>query len=174
MKLGDLVEFEGQRWVVRRVDTVQATLLDAKGQTRDVAHDLDLTGGCKVLANPATEWPCLTVRDNPKGMFLVGLARPKWVSSTRPSGHTALQQYVDWVPSDPARAGGTLFINPELHVQPAEVLLVQWKKGATTPLKVPVHFGTVSQRVARAERKKPAEVTVYDRLLDDRFDDEDA
>lgn len=166
MKLGDLVEFEEQRWVVRRIDTAHATLLDAKGQTRDVAHDSDLTGGCKVLANPATEWPCLTVRDNPKGMFLVGLARPQG------RGHTALQQYVDWVPSDPARAGGTLFINPALGVQPAEVLLVQWKKGATTPLKVPVHFGTVGQRVARAERKKPAEVTVYDRLLDDRFDED--
>lgn len=168
MKLGDLVEFEDEPWIVRRISAAQATLLDAKGQTRDVAADLDLTGGCKVWANPATEWPCLTVKDNPKGMFLTGLTRP----NTR--GPTVLQPYVDWVPSDPARAGGVIFLNPALEIRPAEVLLVQWKKGAVTPVKVPVHFGTVGQRVARAERKKPAEVTVYDRLLDDRFDDEDA
>lgn len=167
MKLGDLVDIEGQPWIVRRVDAAQAMLLDAKGQTMDVAHDLDLTGGCKVVANPATEWPCLTVKDNPKGVFLVGLVRPQ--GRTR---FTALRQYVDWVPSDPARAGGTIFLNPDLGVQPAEVLLVQWKKGATTPLKVPVHFGTIDQRRARMERKKPVEVTAYDRLLDDRFDED--
>lgn len=165
MKLGDLVEFEGQAWIVRRVDdrsTLRASLLAANGQVRDVAHDLDLTGGCKVVANPATEWHCLTVKDNPKGIFLVGLTR----------GGAVLRPYVDWLLSDPARAGGTIFVNPAAGVKPADVLLVHWKKGAITPLKVPVHFGTVGQRIARVERRKPAETTVYDRLLDDRFDDE--
>jgi hypothetical protein len=167
---GDLVQHEGRAWLVRRSreNELSVTLQDAQGRNLEVTSDLDQTGVCQVVANPAAEWPFVVVRDNVKGKFMVRVSRTVGMSVV------PLTMYVDWVPSDPARPGGPVFLNPALGVRPAETLLISWQNGSSTSLHIPVHFGTVGQRIERAARKKPPEVTVYDRLLDDRFDDEDA
>ncbi len=164
MKLGDLVDYEGQRWVVHRErpDGATVVLLNARGQAREVPGGL---ADCVVVANPTTEWPCLTVRDNPRGMFLVEV--------TRATTGARLVPYVDWILSDPTRAGGMMFVRPDLGVQSAEVLLLRWRQGKASSVRVPVPFATVGQRVARVEGKKPKQVTGYDRLLVDRFDSDD-
>lgn len=169
MKFGDLIRYENQSWLVRRYDdrfTKQATLQDAQGKRVEIPIDLDATGGCEVVAHPATEWPFIIVRDNPKGKFMVQLIRT--VNRQR----VPLTLYADWVPSDPARPGGSIFLNPSLGIQPAETLVVEWASSRPTAVQVPVHFGTVGQRVERAARKAPAEVTAFDQLLADRFDED--
>ena len=170
MKLGDLVQYDNQSWLVCRCDarfTKLATLQNAQGLKVDIAIDLDVTTrDCEVVANPSAEWPYLIVKDNPRGKFMVQLFRT--VNRQR----VPLSLYSEWVPSDPARPGGSIFLNPSLGVQPAETLIIEWASCRPTSVQVPVHFGTVDQKVVRASRKKPAEVTIYDRLLDDRFDEE--
>lgn len=170
MKLGDLVSHEGRTWLVRSYDDRSlrlATLDDLAGRTLEVPHDLDATEDCRVLDHPATSWPYLIVRDNPKGTFITGLARV--VRGVR----TPLTLLEEWCPNDPARPGGPIYVNPTVGVLPADILLVSWLRGSDTSVQVPVTFGTMAQKVARAERKKPTEVTVYDRLLQDRFEDND-
>lgn len=172
MKLGDLVSYEDRVWLVRSYDDRSlrvAVLDDLAGRTQEVPHDLDAqeSGGCRVLDHPATSWPYLIVRDNPKGTFITGLAR------VARGVRTPLTLLRDWCPNDPARPGGPVYVNPTVGVLPADLLLVSWLKGSDTSVQVPVTFGTMAQKVARAERKKPTEVTAYDRLLQDRFEDGD-
>lgn len=121
---------------------------------------------CQVVAHPMTEWPYLVVRDNQRGRFIVGLTR---VVRGR---KTPLTLLADWVHNDPARPGGPLYLNGDLGIQTAEVLLVSWMNGPDTSVQVPVGFGTMGQKVARQTRKKVAPPTNYDRLLQDRFDED--
>lgn len=164
MKLGDLVQYQDQPWVVRRCVPPTAILLDAGGHNIEIPCE---DPACQVIANPSTEWPFLIVRDNPRGGVLKGLTRVVSVRS-----RVTLERFHEWVPSDPARSGGSIFINPTVRLFPAEVLLVHWSNGPDTSVKVPVHFATVTQRVARQQLKRPPEVTVFDHLLVDRFDED--
>ena len=170
MKLGDIVQYENQNWMVRRYDdreTRLAVIQNAQGQNVEIPHDLDSTEDCRVVAHPQTDWPYVIVRESQRGKFITALTR---VVRGRKVPLTLL---VDWLPNDPARPGGPLYLNPQVGIQPAEVLLVSWSNGPDTSVQVPVHMGTVAQRVLRVERKKPQEVTNYDRLLQDRFDEDD-
>lgn len=171
MKLGDIVHYQEKVWRVRDYDDSYvrlATLWDGQTGLLEIPHDLDATDPtCKVLGHPATEWPYAIVRDNTRGRFMVGLTR---VVRGRKVPLTLLSE---WLPNDPARPGGPVYLNPELGIKPAETLLVSWSNGPDTPLQIPVHFGTMSQKVARQTRKKLPPPTSYDRLLNDRFDEDD-
>jgi len=145
-----------------------ATLWDGKASVIEVPHDLDTTDPtCKVLGHPATEWPYAIVKDSPKGRFMVGITR---VVRGRKVPLTLLSE---WLPNDPARPGGPVYLNPNLGIVPAETLLVSWSNGPDTPLQIPVTFGTMGEKVARQTRKKAAPPTGYDQLLRDRFDEDE-
>lgn len=170
MRLGDLVRHQDKVWLVRRYDDSQlrlATLQDAAGQTIEVPHDLDQTPECVVLANPFSEWPYLIVRENSRGRFMSGLSRV--VRGVR----VPFVMLTEWLPNDPARPGGPVYLNPEAGVRPADTLLVSWSNGPDTSVHVPVAFGTMAQKVARIARKKAPTPTNYDRLLQDRFGEDD-
>ena len=169
MKLWDLVEHQKRIWVVSHLDshTQLATLRDPQGRTIEVPADLDGSAGCSVLANPPEDWPYVMVRDNPKGKSIEQVYRV--VEHKR----YPLTMFLHWCPSDPARAGGALFLSPDIGLLPAETILIGWAAGSTTAVKVPLDFSTVGERVARQAKKVPVELTVFDRLLEDRFGEDD-
>ena len=169
MKLWDLVEHQKRFWVVAHLDanTQTATLRDPQGRTMEVPTGLDGSAGCRVIANPPEDWPFVMVRDNPKGKTIQQVYRV--VRHNR----VPLTMFVDWCPSDPARPGGALFLNPALGLLPAETVLIGWAAGAATSLQVPLDFLTVAERVASQTKKVPLELTGFDRLLEDRFGDDE-
>lgn len=164
MKINDLVQYQEKRWIVRHLGELEATLQDGEGKNLSIALDVpDLL----VIANPPEDWPYLMVRDHPKGRFIASITR------TVNRARTWLTKYVDWVPSDPARPGGAVFFNPDLDLKPAETLIINWAAAHATGITVPIHFGTVAQKVAQVVAEKPQPATVYDRLLEDRFEDDE-
>ena len=170
MKLGDLVRWDGRYWIVRRYDpkrTRTSTLQDWEGRLQDVAFDSDEV---EVIANPGTEWPFVMLKDNPKGV------RIKTISRIVNHAPLPITRATDWVPSDPTRPGGALFLNPSLGLKTAETLLIEWEAGMSTSIRIPSGFATMFAKVARAEaaRAKPVESTAYDALLrDDKFGGDD-
>lgn len=118
------------------------------------------------MGNPGRDWPYIMIRDNPRGKFMRQAFRI--IRGQR----VPLVLMVDWLPNDPARPGGPIYLNPELGIMSAEVLQIVWEQGGVTAHKVPVGFGTMQQRVTKAARKKAPEPTNYDRLLADRFDED--
>lgn len=171
MKQGDIVRHKDHLWFVRRYDDTHyrvATLQNSKGETLEVPHDADAgeQPDCVVLGNPPAEWPYAIVKENPRGRFITGVTR------IQRHMRVPLTMLVDWVPNDPVRSGGPMYFSPETGIQPAETLLISWSNGPETSLQIPVNFGSMGQRVSRAN-KKPAATTIYDRLLQDRFDGDD-
>lgn len=168
MKLGDLVRFEDQYWVVRRYDpkrTRTALLLDKDGRTREIPFDHPV----QVIVNPGEAWPFITVKDNPAGQRIEGIARAVDMEPV------PLRLYEDWVPSDPARPGGPIFLNPAMGLRTAETLIVTWRRGRSSTVTVPAGLATVGARVARAEaaRVRPEQETSYNALLMDALGDDE-
>lgn len=163
MKLSDVVRFENQIWLVRRYDpkrTRTAILIDWEGRLRSIRFDAPEV---EVIANPTKEWPFITVRDNPKGVRITHI--------TRIVNHllVSLNRMIDWVPSDPVRPGGSIFLNPSLGFKPSDTLLLHWEKGSPTSVRIPSGFATMEVKVARADaaKQKVEALTAYDKLLQD-------
>jgi hypothetical protein len=175
VKLGDLVSHENRFWIVTRYDpkrTKTATLREADGTALEVPCNAPVT----VIANPGQEWPFVAAPLKPKWGPITTLARPTSPGTVATGGLiiVPLTLYQDWLPSEPSRAGGSIFLNPALHLQAADTLLATHSNGRSSSLVIPGHFGTVYQRRARAAASpKPVDRTAYDRLLDDdQFEDD--
>jgi hypothetical protein len=172
MKLGDLVLYNDQPWIVSRYDpkrTRTAVLLASSGVQEEVAHDLDVSGGVQVLANPGNNWPFITVPAK------VGYS----VAALTYQGRT-LAHVSEWVTSDPLRSGGPVFLNPSIGLRYGDLFLVSYRgvrdprKVVSVRVNVPRDFGTVRQRQTRAEaaRPKPEDRNAFTRLLsEDPFGD---
>jgi len=164
MKLGDLVQYKGTHWIVRRHDpkrTRMATLVAASGQSEEVAHDSDAKGQVVVIANPSTEWPFIVLKERPKFGKLVEIIRFRGMTVT-----AHLQLNVDWVPSDPLRSGGAVFFSPTLGLLVGETLSALHEHGRAS-FTVPANFTTVRARVEKATPKPREPKSAYDHLLDE-------
>lgn len=175
MKLGDLVSHETRFWIVTRYDpkrTKTATLREADGTALEVSCDAPVT----VIANPGQDWPFIAAPLKPKWGPIVTLTRPTSPGTVATGGMVivTLTLYQDWLPSEPSRAGGSIFLNPALGLQAADYLLATHSNGRASSIVIPGHFGTVYQRQARAAASpKPDPRTAYTRLLgDDPFEDD--
>ena len=165
MKLNDLVQYQDSRWIVRHMGDQEATLQDNQGKNVVVQV---ASPDCVVVANPPEEWPFLIVRDHPKGKRITAITR------TVNKARVWLTPYVDWVPSEPTRPGGSIFFSPALGLLPAETLLINWAAAHATSVQVPTHFGTLADKAAKAAiADKPKDANIYDRLLEDRFGDDE-
>lgn len=173
MKTGDLVQFDGARCFLLRMDpqTRMAALVYPDGRKVEVPDTLDVDDPVRlqVVANPSSEWPmvaCPTKRG----------AGPV-IRVTVPPRNRELRQWVDWMPADPLRAGGTIFFNPALRLSGGDLLLATHRSGFVSRITVPLKFGTVAQRVAAvpAPRFEPQpERTRFNRDdLDIRLDEKD-
>lgn len=147
----------------RHVRTV--TLIRWDGTLEEVEDDLK---GVRIVCDPATDWPFVMapVRFSKAGRV------EKLIRPAKAGGRNQeLAPYIDWAPSDPFRAGGSLFLNPELGLRYGEVLSAQHKDGVTMS-RVPIskNFGTMKQRELK-KTAKPKVFNRYEALFDD--DDED-
>lgn len=176
MKLGDLVLHLGRHWMVSRYDAKRsrtATLLAADGTQTEIPHDLDAVGGVTVIANPSADWPFIMVP--PKNGWVLGDIRHEGRVLTR---------FTEWVPSDPSRTGGPVFLAPNPAFRYGVTLLITYASstkrkapvGGTIRIDIPRDFGTVKQRAAKVAAARPQleERNAYDRILsDDQIGDDD-
>ena len=167
MKLGDVVQQEGTYWMVVRYDprrTRTADLLSSAGPLVTVPFDAPV----EVVANPSQDWPYVALKVSPRLGPIKNLSRP-------PSAQD-LVLYRDWMPSEPSRAGGSIFLNPKLRLRHGDYLLAHHENGKTSGISIQATFGTVAQNKKRVEAKpKPVERTAFSRLLEDKQlgDDDD-
>lgn len=166
MKLGDVVHQNGTYWMVVRYDprrTRTADLLSSAGPLITIAFDAPV----EIVANPSQDWPYVAAKVSPRFGPIKGLSRPPATQ------HLVL--YRDWLPSEPSRAGGSLFLNPKLGLRYGDYLLAHHENGKTSGISIPQTFGTVAQAKKRVEAKpKPVERTAYSMLLEDKqIGDED-
>lgn len=162
LQIGDLVEFEGARWLVsqqhRGVRTVILRQLD--GKSLEIANDL---ATCKVIAH-LPNWPFLTLPNKTSPLTEITITRGQKTSVLKPM-HA-------WVPAEPLHNGGCVYFNPKLDLRPGEVLAAKHANGSMTRVNVTKTFGTLRRKVAIEEAKKPSvPQTRYDHLL---MEDDDA
>lgn len=141
MKVGNIVEYEGHRWRVYREDkhVKTMTLLRWDGATEEVAAD---DSRVKVMWDPS-KWPFVAAKVNLKAGPFTGLIL------TRKGRSLNLRPYVDWVPSDQSRAGGSIFVNPLLGLKLGEVLVAVHTNGTRVRIPITQEFGTMTNRKRR-------------------------
>ena len=171
MRLGDLVEWGGQRWIVRRVerDTRICILHDGKN-VETIPDDLDKLkpGICQVIANPPNDWPNVSLTSRPKFGRIVNVQQPTL------GGTHNLEPLHDWMVADPLQPGGAIFFNPILRLKYGDQLLAIYERGRAR-IEIPREFLSTAQRIAKAQapEPEPRKISVYDRLRRNEFADDD-
>jgi hypothetical protein len=165
VKLGDIVKREGAYWLVTRFDpkrTRTADLRSASGTVLTIPHN----GVVEVIANPSQDWPYVAAPLKPRLGPILSLARPPTMSP--------LALYRDWMPSEPSRAGGSIFLNPKLGLRHGDTLVAIHGSGGNSRIDIPATFGTVKQNKARVAAKPKPERNAFTRILEDKqIGDED-
>lgn len=182
MRLGDLVDWGGRRWIVRRHERGTRTVILHDGdQTEVLPDDLDKTKSeeCQVIANPPNDWPFVAIMQRPKFGRLLNVARPEMVRPNSSVSHaqgqvTNLIHLQDWVVADPTQPGGALFFNPLLNLQLGDLLLGIYERGRAR-IQIPREFLSTREKIARvtAPSPEPPRISVYDRLRRNEFADDD-
>ena len=175
MIVGDLVAYDGKRWLVSKVDrplkvALLSILSDDSGQKSEVPLEWENPPESKlsVIANPTETWPFITVVGKKWAGPLLQIEQP------RPRRHIRiLHRGTDWVPVDPSQEGGVIFFDPALKLKIGDFLVGTHRSGAIIRMTVPPTFGTVLARVARSAQVKKVEEgpkSSFNRILDE--DDE--
>jgi hypothetical protein len=166
MKQGDLVEYQGKRWVVQKYDprrTRTATLANCSensGVSFEVPHDLDRDPKeLRVVSNPMTEWPFFVPPEKPRFGELLEVSLIKGMEGQ------PLQPYYDWV-----LIGHSVFFRPDLNPRLGDVFFCTYAKGSQRVL-VNKSVGTMKQRTTKKVRVKKQPKTAYDHLLADDDDE---
>jgi len=161
MNVGDLIEWQGKRWLVRKIDqsTETAFVVANDGQDTVVDSDADKRGECRVVCNPPRDWPFVV---------LTRRGRVLDVSRATPRGAVPLIRFVDWVKADDLQLGGSVFINPDLRLMYPDRLIVTDAGGPTSSVEIPRNFCSVKDkpppRPSRSEREPKS---IYDHFFDD-------
>ena len=163
MRLGDLIEWSGQRWIVRRIERPTRTALIYNGGrfSETIPDDLDKKddGKCRVVANPPDEWPFVTVTQRPRAGRLLRVERPS-INGER----QVLVAYHDWVVADPTQPGGAIFLNPSLQLRQGETLLVAYETGSTRSV-IPRNFQSTVEKAAKGNVVEDApKMSIYDHI----------
>lgn len=164
IQIGDLVEFEGARWLVsqqhRGVRTVVLRQLD--GRSQEIPNDLP---ACKVIVHLPSKWPFLKLPEKSSPITDITIARDAKTSVLKPM-HA-------WVPAEPLHNGGVIYFHPKLDLRPGEVLAAKHANGQLTRVNITKSYGTLRRKLDLEESKKPVvPQTRYDHLLmEDEGDD---
>jgi hypothetical protein len=171
MKVGDLVRYLDGFWLVTRYDpkrTRTASLLNREGVALEVAHDDEAV---VVVANPSEDWPFISAPVKPSMGPVASLSRSTAYADD------VFELYRDWMPSEPTRAGGSIFFNPSLGLKSGDYVLARHVNGKCSGIVIPRNFSTVRQKqasVAAKVKPKEADKTAYTRLMgEDPFGDDD-
>jgi len=154
MKLGDLVKYQDKLWLVngsdKQVRTVYLSCQD--GTQTEIADQLDRTDPdtVKVVANPSEQWNLLTSPVCSGFGPLVKMTVPGVLGRKE----RVLTPWVEWIPSDPLRGGGSIFVHPSIKLLPGMVLFVTHKNGSINRINVPKVVGSVKQRQKLAQQKR--------------------
>jgi hypothetical protein len=144
------------------------------GEKREVPVDLDthMPDKIQVICNPSLEWHVLSVKVKPKsGPFVEAKAPTSIPGHALTYNPRRLVNWEDWIPSDPFREGGSVFINPAFGLRTGDLVVFTHKKGTQTRMVVPANFGTVAaMRASLVPAKKP-ETNRFTHMLD--FDDDE-
>ncbi len=171
MESGDLLEWRGARWLVRRIDgqTRTAFLVSATGDDEVLGAD-EGPPTCQVICNPAKTWPFVTLPS--RKTRLIGVSRlgiQDHSSLRRDHREVPLTRLTDWVKADDLQQGGALFLNPALRLVYRDRLIALYED-RRLPIEIPRDFRPVAQKIpirkAQSERPK----SLYDHVMDD--DDE--
>lgn len=159
--IGDLVKFDGNRWVVSQQHAGTRTLIlrQLDGRSVEIAND---DPRCEAIVNLPTKWPFIALRRKKSRIERITITRTKT---------SLLRPMMGWVPADPLHCGGVIYFNPALHLRPGEVLVAYHQDGTTTRINVTKSFGTVQRKIDLAESKQSKQSLSmpnrYDILLED-------
>jgi hypothetical protein len=167
MEVGDLVSYKEQRWFVLIYDRVAkvVVLLNQLREQVELPSDFEVTNPTllQVVVNPSKKWQLLTAKVKSNAGLFVRLVIPGL------PGHSeiVLNPWVDWIPSDPLRDGGSFFVNPERKLRPGVLLLATHQNGSVVRVMVPQTIGTVAKRKASkaVANQPPKPYTRYSRIL---------
>jgi hypothetical protein len=162
MKTGDLIDLDGKRYQVGqfRRDVRTFMVYDVTGVGREVPDDIPH----KVVAQPPSTWPFITSKEHPKHGAVASVQIP--------SRQRELTPLEDWAPSEPTRAGGSIFLNPALGLRLGDTVNVTLRSGKIVRVTIQRSFASVPQRIERAAAKPKEPKTAFDHLLEGD-DDED-
>jgi len=138
---GDLIQWRGQLWLVRKVDRelVTAVVESADRRTEVLPSDADQTGACEVWCSPPREWPSAALP-------FCSLTRLGHVWRAR----TELTRLQDWVKLDDFQIGGALYLNPELRLGYGDRLTVVYlgsrDRRTARSVEIPRHFSPLPTR----------------------------
>ena len=177
MILGDLIQWEGKLWLVRKVDHSLATAF-LEGQARNTAilgTEADSEKVCQVLCNPLRDWPCLTLPPR-TGTFL-GL------SAARRGVMSPLAYLEHWVKMGEFQMGGGVLLNPALGLIYGDRLIAEYSHPRTHrrqafAVDIPRHFRPIEKKIEGLEAAAAKQIpkvqpkpegppTLYDHLRDD-------
>jgi hypothetical protein len=173
VEIGDLVNYDSQRWFVLNLDRVsrRVSLLNQNGVRVELPKEFDITDPetLQVAVNPSKSWQLLTAKVKSASGPFVRMVVPGLPGR----GEIVLEPWVDWIPSDPLREGGSFFVNPECKLQPGVILLATHKNGSVVRIQVPQTIGTVAKRKAAkvAANPPPRPYTRYTRIMKGFEDD---
>lgn len=173
MRLGDLIDWAGHRWIVRRIERATRTAIvhDGEQTSETIPDDLDKTKPeeCQVVANPANDWPFVSLAQRPKFGRLLKVSRPSLQGTV-----TDLAPYREWVVADPAQPGSAIFFSPLLNLQTGDLLLATYERGSAR-VQIPREFLSTAEKMARAAAPPPEapKLSVYDRLRRNDYADDD-
>ena len=173
VEVGDLVNYEGQRWFVLSYDRVAklVALLNQSGERVELPQDFDVTDpiSLQVAVNPSKHWQMLTAKvKSASGPFIRMI-----IPGLPGRAEIVLDPWIDWIPSDPLREGGSFFVNPERKLRPGVLLLATHRDGSVVRVVVPQTIGTVAKRKAAkvAAAPPPKPYTRYTRIMKGFEDD---
>jgi hypothetical protein len=167
MQLGDIIRRENTYWLVTRFDakrTRTADLRSSTGTVLTIPHNVVV----EVIGNPSQDWPYVAAPMKPRLGPIKDIMRP--------ADGSHLTLYRDWLPSEPTRAGGSIFLNPKLGLRHGDTILAIHVNNVSSRINIPLTFGTVKQNKARvaAKPKPELERNAFTRLLEDKqIGDED-
>lgn len=172
MRIGDLIEWEKKRWIVRALERSTRTVIisDSDARSEVIPDDLDKRKPeeCALIANPADDWPLVAVVMKPKFGRLLKLVHPVMGREPR-----QLVPFEDWVVADAAQTGGAIFFNPILGLRLGDILVATYERG-TSRVTIPREFLSTREKITRANTPaEPPKVSVYDRLRRNVYRDDD-
>ena len=163
MESGDVIELEGKRLMLgrrnRELRVFQTFTSD--GVRSEVADDYDKTNPeiCKIVCNPSKDWPYVSPKQ--KNIKILTLALPMRQG-------LKLECMIDWIPGNPGREAGTIYLNPALRLGFGDILLIYYEGGHVMRVTIPKAYGTIRQRADRlAEKPKEEKAACARILLDD-------
>lgn len=172
MEVGDLVNYEDQRWFVLSYDRTAkvVVLLNRLDEQIELPKDFDATNPTllQVIVNPSKKWQLLTAKVKSASGPFVRMVIPGLPGR----GEIVLEPWYDWIPSDPLREGGSFFVNPERKLRSGVLLLATHRDNSVVRVVVPQTIGTVAKRkaVKAAAAPPPKPNTRYTRILHNFYD----